>query len=161
MTHLGREGEVRLGMAPTNVGLDAVVREPVEGEGLDRPQHAEPRPRGAGRRRDDEALVRELEQGVETISAAVRRADHRVHLLEVEAALEHAEAVKHLLAIGREEVVTPGDRAFERPLARGCVAESAARQRQTGRQPVADDRGDRTDTRAAASSMPSGRSSSK
>ena len=75
-----------------------------------------------------------------SITAAVRRADHRAHLLEVEAALEHAEPMKHLLAIRREEVVTPGDRAFECPLARGCVARSAARQRQTGRQPVADDR---------------------
>ena len=139
MTHLGREGEIGLGMAPANVGFDAVGRQPVEGEGLDRPQHAEPRPGGAGRCRDDEALVRELEQGIEMITAGLRRADHRVHLLEVEAALEDAEPVKHLLAIGREEVVAPGDRAFERPLARGCVARSASGQRQTRREAVADD----------------------
>ena len=73
------------------------------------------------------------------ITAGLRRADHRVHLLEVEAALEDAEPVKHLLAIGREEVVTPRDRAFERPLTRGCVARSASGQWQTRREAVADD----------------------
>ena len=96
------------------------------------------RPRGR-RHRDDEALVGELEQVVETIAAWRRRTDHRVDLLEVEAALEDAKPMEQVLAIGSEEVVTPGDRALERPLARGRIAESAARQRQARRESIADD----------------------
>ena len=84
-------------------------------------------------------MVGELEEVIETIAVRRRRTGHRVDLLEVEAALEDAEPMEQVLAIGIEEVVAPGDRALQRPLARRRVAKPAARQRQAGRESVADD----------------------
>jgi hypothetical protein len=140
VTHLRRESEVRLGVAQADIGLAAVVCQSVEGERLDRPQHAEPRPAGRRRRWDDEAMVREFQQGVEKFTADGRRADHGTDLLQIKAAVEYAELMKQILAVGWEEVVTPRDNAFERPLPGRSISRSAARQRQARSQAVTDDR---------------------
>ena len=107
-------------------------------------------------------MVGEREEVIEAVAAWRRRTGDGVDLLEVETALEDSQPMEQLLAVGVEQVVTPGDRALQRALTRRRVAERRCPARAGER------RGDRgsgsareTDTRAAASSIPSGRSSSR
>ena len=98
-----------------------------------------------------------------TSSDAVVAGDpaHRLGRLERPAAGEHAEAREQPLLLRVEQVVAPVDRAAQRPLALRQVA----RARRQQRQPVAEARdiaaGERIRIRAAASSIASGRPSSR
>ena len=125
-------------MAPANAGLDARAGQTVQGERLDRSQHPKSSPPACRRHRDDQAVVGDLEEVIESIAAWRRRTGHGVDLLEVETALEDSQPMEQVLAIGIEEVVTPGDCALQRPLARRRIALPAARQRKASGESIAD-----------------------
>ncbi len=159
---LGQERRGRPRHVASRRGLVAVGREPAQGVGLDGPQHAEPRPAAAVGHGDDEAPVGELEDVLESVAAAARRRAHRIDLFDVEAALEHGELVQQALQsrhrAGRGSTrprrrASAGGPAHRGRPARATGACAARRSRMTtgGRLPI----------RAAASSMPSGRSSSE
>ena len=136
-----RQGEVSLRVTAASLSLDAVSRRAGRGRRTGSSAASEnpvPAPRGSVA-----ATIRLCSASssrVELVNAAVR-ADRRPCSPARGRSRPRTRRADEASSGDRsEEVVTPGDRAFERPLARRRVARSAARQRQTGRQPVADDR---------------------
>ena len=128
-------------MAAAHLRLPARGDELRERDIADGPQQPEPDRVAVGLVARHEAVLRELQQVVERLAGTrpVRR-EHHGRLGEVEPPVEHGDVVEDGLELRPEQVVAPRDRPFQRPLARRHVAGSAARERQVGRQPVADGR---------------------
>ena len=87
----------------------------------------------------DEALVR---QGLEPVDdqqvQAAVRVDDVLGALDIPAAAEDRTPSEDRLLVRRQEVVAPGDRATQRPLALGQVARAAGEEVEARRQPLED-----------------------
>lgn len=124
-----REPETGHRMSAAHLGFGTVLGEAAEREVLDRPDHREPDPARARRRghaggsrvASDQAVLGQRHRPFEAFVASVRQPDDRDRLVAVESAVEDGEGVEGGLLLGRQQVVTPGDRTLERPLSGRCV----------------------------------------
>jgi hypothetical protein len=125
------EGEEVLRVPAADIVLVATGGQPLQRKLADRLQH------GVARRRPvlgapHQALVDQHGQSVQDVAVAV---DHGLGGVQRPAAGEHPEPPEERLLCLAEEVVAPGDRIAQRPLAGGQVARAAGQRQPPIAQP--------------------------